>query len=57
MQIQLWPPAGYGSLYADDPKLDENASVMGTIRFTFKGALDAYHSDVLNVKTSTPTWL
>lgn len=31
--------------------------VQGTIRFTFKGILDAYHSDVLDMNTSSPTWL
>ncbi|KAJ5804892.1 hypothetical protein N7474_010779 [Penicillium riverlandense] len=31
--------------------------VQGTIRFTFKGVLDAYHSDVLNMNASSPTWL
>ena len=31
--------------------------VQGTIRFTFKGVLDTYHSDVLNMNTSSPTWL
>ncbi|KAJ6045853.1 hypothetical protein N7444_007107 [Penicillium canescens] len=32
-------------------------SVQGTIRFTFKGHLDSYHSDVLNMDTTVPTWL
>jgi hypothetical protein len=34
--------------YPDDPDLDYNDSVQGTIRFTFKDALDTYHSDVLD---------
>jgi len=31
--------------------------VQGTIRFTFNGVLDAYHSDVLDMNASSPTWL
>ena len=31
--------------------------VQGTIGFTFRGALDAYHSDILNTNSSSPTWL
>jgi hypothetical protein len=32
-------------------------SIQGTIQFTFNGALDAYHSDELNMNTSSATWL
>lgn len=32
-------------------------SVQGTIRFTFKGDLDTYHSDDLDMSTTTQTWL
>lgn len=32
-------------------------AIQGTIGFTFKGVLDAYHSDVLNTNTSSPIWL
>jgi hypothetical protein len=31
--------------------------VQGTIQFTFNGVLDAYHSDVLDMNASSPTWL
>ncbi|KAJ5604868.1 hypothetical protein N7510_010022 [Penicillium lagena] len=33
------------------------SAVQGTIRFTFNGVLDAYHSDVLDMNASSPTWL
>jgi hypothetical protein len=52
-----WPLADDVHRYPDVPELDYNDSVMGIIRFTFKGALNTYHSDVLNMNTSTPTWL
>lgn len=32
-------------------------AVQGTIRFKFNGVLDAYHSDVLDMNASSPTWL
>ncbi|KAJ5323957.1 hypothetical protein N7476_002557 [Penicillium atrosanguineum] len=32
-------------------------SIMGRIQMRFSGILDAYHSDVLDVNSSTPTWL
>lgn len=32
-------------------------SVPGTIRFTFKGDLDTYHSGDLDMNTTTQTWL
>jgi hypothetical protein len=41
----------------DGGEISIGDSVQGTIRFTFKGGLDTYHSDVLNMNTTTPTWL
>lgn len=32
-------------------------SVQGTIRFTIEGLLDTYHSDVLSMNDTKPTWL
>ncbi|KAJ6002357.1 hypothetical protein N7451_004904 [Penicillium sp. IBT 35674x] len=31
--------------------------VQGRIRFTFEGVLDSYHSDVLDMNATSPTWL
>ena len=31
--------------------------IMGRIQMRFSGPLDAYHSDILYVNSSTPTWL
>ena len=39
------------------PEEDIMDEVLGVIRFNFQGVLDAYHSDVLDMKTTTPTWL
>ena len=33
------------------------SGIHGTIRLRFRGVLDTYHSDVLDVNASTPTWL
>ncbi|KAJ5876505.1 uncharacterized protein N7529_002089 [Penicillium soppii] len=41
----------------DGGEISTGDSVQGTIRFTFKGDLDLYHSDVLNMSTTVPTWL
>lgn len=46
--------------YIDTPdggEISIGDSVQGTIRFTFRGELDTYHSDVLDMNTTTPTWL
>ncbi|KAJ5380872.1 Transcription factor [Penicillium cataractarum] len=42
---------------ADGGEISIGDSVQGTIRLTFKGELDTYHSDVLDMNTTTPTWL
>ncbi|KAJ5888468.1 hypothetical protein N7495_008509 [Penicillium taxi] len=41
----------------DGGEISDGDSVQGTIRFTFKGDLDYYHSDVLDISTTVPTWL
>jgi hypothetical protein len=41
----------------DGGEISIGDSVQGTIRFTFRGNLDIYHSDVLDMNTTTPTWL
>lgn len=45
------------TLYNGGENGEIGEAVQGTIRFTVKGVLDAYHSDVLNMNTSSPTWL
>lgn len=43
--------------FADHEEIASDDPVQGTIRFTFRGGLDAYHSDVLDMNGTTPTWL
>ncbi|KAJ6114796.1 hypothetical protein N7486_000574 [Penicillium sp. IBT 16267x] len=38
-------------------ELSSNDMVQGRIRFTFEGVLDPYHSDVLDMNATSPTWL
>lgn len=38
-------------------RLDIGGSVMGTFQLHFHGVLDTYHSDVLDVNSTSPTWL
>lgn len=45
------------TLYNGGTNGELGVGVQGTIQFTFKGVLDAYHSDVLDMNTSSPTWL
>ncbi|KAJ5165798.1 hypothetical protein N7492_006094 [Penicillium capsulatum] len=46
----LWPNA---SRY----NLGNNHAVSGDIHIRFRGVLDPYHSDVLDVNSSSPAWL
>ena len=41
----------------ESPEQQAVPQILGSIRFTSTGVLDGYHSDVLNMNTSSPTWL
>lgn len=41
----------------DTQRIDIGGSVLGTFKLHFHGVLDTYHSDVLNVNSTSPTWL
>ena len=40
-----------------DGALSTSGGVLGKTRFTFHGVLDPYHSDILDMNASSPTWL
>lgn len=45
------------SSYGHGGEISIGDSVQGTIRFTFKGVLDSYHSEVLDMNATMTKWL
>ena len=45
------------SLWRAPNHLSNSVAVTGDIQIRFRGVLDTYHSDVLDVNASSPTWL